>query len=201
MGSDQPLQGLRRWRSRHRRVVGEITANANGEPVEMLTGACSNPEPPEAITALPLGPLEAAWYMLARCDLALVDDAGVARTLDERVGERTIPLFEISFHFNAVIAAIKTGDTGAFTDAVVRWLSAAVYLRAHHTEIMGQGSLKPAYGVIPDLNPDQRRDSIPSEAAIAAVQLSLAAHLAPQTSHEGNWCQASIASAKLASVA
>jgi hypothetical protein len=32
-------------------------------------------------------------------------------------------------------------------------------------------------------------------------ELSLAAHLAPQTSHEGNWCQASIASAKLASVA
>ncbi len=40
------------------KILGEINTIASGEPVEMLTGACSNPEPPEAITSLPLGPLE-----------------------------------------------------------------------------------------------------------------------------------------------
>jgi hypothetical protein len=152
------------------KIVGEIAASATGAPMRMLTGACSNPEPPETITALPLASLEVAWYMLAKCDLALAGDAGVARTLDERLGERTIPFLEISFRFDSVISAIRTGDTAAFTGALVRWLSAAAYLRAHHTEMMGQGVVTSAYGVIPDLKPEQRRDSIPSEAAIAAVR-------------------------------
>jgi hypothetical protein len=94
----------------------------------------------------------------------------VACTLDERLGERTIPSFEISSRFDAVILAIKTGDTAAFTGALVRWLSAAGYLGAHRTEVTGQGLVTPEYGVIPDLEPEQRRDSTPSEAAIAAVR-------------------------------
>jgi hypothetical protein len=45
------------------KITGEIKTIASGEPVEMPIGACSNPEPPEAIRTLPLGPLEIAWYI------------------------------------------------------------------------------------------------------------------------------------------
>ena len=79
------------------KITGEIKTTPSGEPVEMLTGTCSNPEPPEAIRTLPLGPLEIAWYMLAKCDLALGGGAGIARTLDTLLGEHTIPMLEMSF--------------------------------------------------------------------------------------------------------
>jgi hypothetical protein len=93
------------------KITGEIKSIASGEPVEMLAGMCSNPEPPEAIRTLPLGPLEIGWYVLAKCDLALGDDASIARTLDTRLGEHRIPGLETSFRFDMVVAAIKAGDT------------------------------------------------------------------------------------------
>jgi hypothetical protein len=105
------------------KITGEIKTIPSGEPVEMLTGACSNPEPPEAIRNLPLGPLEIAWYMLAKCDLALGGDAGIARTLDTCLGEHTISGLEMSFRFDMVVAAIKADDTASFIKAVVRWLT------------------------------------------------------------------------------
>ena len=102
------------------KIIGEIKTIASGEPVEMLTGACSNPEPPEAIRTLPLGPLEIAWYMLATCDssrddsIALGGDADIAHTLDTRLGEHRIPGLETSFRFDMVVAAIKTEHTASF---------------------------------------------------------------------------------------
>ena len=152
------------------KTTGEIKTIGSGEPVEMLTGVCSNPEPPEAIRTLPLGPLEIAWYMLAKCDLALGGDAGIARTLDTRVGERTIPGLEISLRFDMVVSAIKAGDTASFVDAVVRWLDAAAYLDAHGTDIMDGDPLVSDFSRIPALNQEQRSNSVPSEAGITAVR-------------------------------
>ena len=152
------------------KITGEIKTIASGEPVEMLTGACSNPEPPEAIRTLPLGPLEIAWYMLAKCDLALGGDAGIARTLDARLGQNTIPVPETSFRFDMVVAAIKAGDTASFIDAVVGWLDAVAYLHANRAQILGGDLLTPNFSRIPALNPEQRSDTVPSDAAVAAVR-------------------------------
>jgi hypothetical protein len=152
------------------KITGEIKTIASGEPVEMLTGVCSNPEPPEAIRTLPLGPLEIAWYLLAKCDLALGGDAGIARTLDSRLGDHTIPGLETSFRYDMVVAAIKAGDTASFVDAVVRWLDAASYLHAHRAEIMESDALTSNVSRIPAFNPEQRSDTVPSDAAVAAVR-------------------------------
>jgi hypothetical protein len=152
------------------KITGEIKTIASGEPVEIPTGACSNPEPPEAIRTLPLAPLEIAWYMLAKCDLALCGDAGIARTLDARLGEHTIPELETSFCFDMVVAAIKAGGMSSFVGAVVRWLDAVAYLNANRTEIMGGGLLAWNFSRIPILKLEQRRDTVPSEAAVAAVR-------------------------------
>jgi hypothetical protein len=157
------------------KITGEIQTVATGEPVEMLTGACSNPEPPEAIKALPLGVLEIAWYMLAKCDLALRGGASIARTLDIRIGERTIPKLEMLFRFDMVVAAIKADDTAWFIDAVVKWLDAAAYFHAKRAEIMEGDLLAPTFGRIPALTQHQRSDAAPSEAAIAAIR-ALAIH-------------------------
>jgi hypothetical protein len=152
------------------KITGEVKTTASGEPVEMPTGACSNPEPPEAIRTLPLGPLEIVWYLLAKCDLALGGDAGIARTLDARLGEHTIPELETSFCFDMVVAAIKAGDTSSFVGAIVRWLDAVAYLHENRTEIMGGDLLAPNFARIPGLKLEQRRDRVPSEAAVAAVR-------------------------------
>jgi hypothetical protein len=152
------------------KITDEIKTIASGEPVEMQTGLCSNPEPSEAIRTLPLGPLEVAWYMLAKCDLALSGDAGIAQTLDTRLGEHTIPGLETSFRFDMVIAAIKAGDTASFIDAIIRWLDVAAYLHANRAQIIEGDPLTWNFGRIPALQQEQRRDTVPSEAAVAAVR-------------------------------
>jgi hypothetical protein len=154
----------------HKKITGEIKTIASGEPVEMLAGVCSNPEPLEAIRTLPLMPLEIAWYMLAKCDLALGGDAGIARTLDTRIGEHTIPSMETSFRFDMVVAAIKAGDTASFVDASIRWLDAVACYHANRAEITAGDRLAPNFGRIPALNQEQRNDPVPSEAAVAAVR-------------------------------
>jgi hypothetical protein len=151
------------------KITGEINTGRNSEPVEMKTGACSNPEPPEAIRTLPLGTLEIAWYMLAKCDLALGGVAGIARTLDSRLGDHTIPGLETSYRVDVVLAAIKTGDTASFIDAVVRWLDAVAYLHANTAELMEADLRSPSFGRIPALKQEQRSNTAPSEAAVAAV--------------------------------
>ena len=152
------------------RIHGEVKTLASGEPVEMLTGACSNPEPPEAIRSLPLGPLELAWYLLADCDLAAGGDANIACTLDGRLGGHTIPGLETSFRVNRLIAAVENGNTASFVDAVVSWLDAAAYLGAHRAEMMQGDLLTPDFRRIPALKREQRHDTAPSDAAIAAVR-------------------------------
>jgi hypothetical protein len=152
------------------KILGEIKTIASGERVEMLTGACSNPEPPEAIASLPLGPLEIAWYMLAKYDLVTGGDAGIARTLDARLGDRTIPGLETSFRFDVVVAAIKSGDTVSFVEAVICWLDAAAYLHGHRAELISGDPLTFNFGRIPALATEQRSDAVPSDAAVTAVR-------------------------------
>jgi hypothetical protein len=152
------------------KITGDIKTIASGEPVKMVPGACSNPEPPEAIRTLPLGPLEIAWYMLAKCDLALGGDAGIASRLDTRLGKHTIPVLEMSFRFDVVVAAIKAGDTASFIDAVVRWLDAVAYLHPNRSQIMGDDLLTPNFGRIPPLKLGRRSHMVPSEAAVAAIR-------------------------------
>jgi hypothetical protein len=152
------------------KITGEINTTTNGEPVEMVTGAGSNPEPPEAVRTLPLGPLEIAWYMLAKCDLALGGGAGIARTLDTRLGDHSIPGPETSYRIDVLLAAIKVGDTASFIDAVVRWLDAVAHLHANRAELMEADFLAPSFGRIPALRQEQRSDAVPAEAAVAAVR-------------------------------
>jgi hypothetical protein len=135
-----------------------------------LTGACSSPEPPKAITSLPLGPLEIAWYLLAKCDLATDGDAGIARTLRERLGDRTIPGLEASFRFDMVVAAIKSGETVSFVKSVIRWLDAAVYFHGHRAELLSGDPLTVNFGRIPLLATEQRSEAVPANAAVTAVR-------------------------------
>jgi len=152
------------------RITGKIATIANGETVQMLTGACSNPDPPEAVRTLPLGPLEIAWYLLAKCGLALGGHAGIARTLDVRLGNQTIPGLETSFRFDMVVAAIKSGDAVSFVEAVIRWLDAAAYLNARRAELTAGDPLTFNFGRIPALKQEQRSEIVPSEAAVATVR-------------------------------
>jgi hypothetical protein len=152
------------------KITGEIEAITSADPAEWPIGSCSNPEPPEAIKTAPLAPLEIAWYMLAKSDLALGGDVGIARALDTRLGAHTIPILEVSVRFDAVVAAIKTGAAASFIDGVLRWLDAAAYRDAHHMEMMEVDPRTPNFIQIPTLAQEQRTDSVPASAAVSAVQ-------------------------------
>jgi hypothetical protein len=108
------------------KITGEIKTISSGEPVEMVTGTCSNPEPPEGL--------------------------------------------ETSFRFDMVVAAIKASDTASLIDAIIRWLDAAAYLHANRAQIFERDPLTWNLGRIPALNQEQRNDTVPSDAAVAAVR-------------------------------
>jgi len=152
------------------KMTGEIKTHVTGEPMGMPTGACSNPEPAEAIRSQPLGPLEIAWYLLAKCDLALGGEAGIARSLETRLGDHTIPQCEFSLRFDIVLAAIKACDIASFVDAVISWLDVAAYFITRPAEMNEALLYNPNFSTVPTLTKVQRSDKAPTDAASMAVQ-------------------------------
>ena len=77
------------------------------EPITMLPGACSNPEPVPAIAERLLGPIDFAWYMLAEVELTSSLDVGV-REIVKQVGVRgCLPGYEHMFRTQVLEATIS----------------------------------------------------------------------------------------------
>jgi hypothetical protein len=62
-----------------------------------------------------------------------------------------MPGLELPFRFDMVVAAIKSGDTASFVDAVMSWLDAVAYLHAHRAELIGDPAQTFNFGRIPNL--------------------------------------------------
>ena len=98
-----------------------------GEPIAMLHGACSNPEPVPAIEQQPLGHIDFSWYMLAEIELTTHLDAGVAEVVKQFGAQGYIPVSEYAFRIQVLGAAIFTQNPMDFRSSFFDYLASATF--------------------------------------------------------------------------
>ena len=133
------------------KVEGRNTEIA-GEPIGMLPGACSNPEPIPAIKEHPLGHIDFAWYTLAEIELASRLDVGVRQLVEQFGAEGYIPYAEHGFRTQVLGATISAQSPMDFMPYFWDYLASATYCVVNHEAIRRSFSiLDPARVDIPAL--------------------------------------------------
>lgn len=147
-----------------------LMANARAEPMDLgdvgalPPGACSNPDPSEAILERPLGPLDLARYLVASAAL----DLGVVGHFDGlhgRLSEGPILGLEIARSKQAADHAVASGDPDRLVAALAPHAAAATHLRDHREALEKGDIMDPARG----MPPPQPLDGTGPEAARAAA--------------------------------
>ena len=141
----------------------------DNEPAAMPPGACSNPEPPEDITALPLGPLVVIWHLLAEIEIATGTDAGIQALLPAHLPAGAIPAMEAGLRYAQVVAAIRRRDPRGLVASLGPWVDLQVYFAEHVAEFGILDPMNPTCGTIPVATPEQLRATVAASAAADAV--------------------------------
>ena len=131
------------------KVEGRDTKLA-GEPIAMVPGACSNPEPVPAIKEQPLGHIDFAWYMLAEIELASGLDVGVQEMVKQKGTQGLIPLSEHALRTQALGSAILAQDPKDFSLRFLDYLATATYC-VNNRDAISFNVLDPQRVVIPAL--------------------------------------------------
>jgi hypothetical protein len=100
----------------------------DGQPIGMMPGACSNPEPPASIGELPLGPLDLAWYMLAETEISSGCDAGIVKSLRSRLKDGPIIFMEIALRNRRTAMDVLSADGIGFAHHLLDYLAGMEYL-------------------------------------------------------------------------
>ena len=99
----------------------------DGQPITILPGVCSNPEPIPEIEQHPLGHLEFGWYMLVEIELANGLDVGVREVVEQLGAQGYIPFSEHMFRTHVLGAAISAQDPSAFAVYFMQYLTSCTY--------------------------------------------------------------------------
>ncbi|MCO4880124.1 hypothetical protein VOI32_28320 [Paraburkholderia caribensis] len=125
----------------------------DGEPIRVVPGCCSNPEPPQAIAGRPLTPIDVAWYMLAETEMSGGISAGITDRLNVLLVNGPIPPLEISLRTKRLthdMARMNVSTT--FARHLWDYIEARVYATQKKAEIMATFDMrKPARGTVPAL--------------------------------------------------
>jgi hypothetical protein len=142
----------------------------DGQPIAMLPGTCSNPEPPAAIRDLPLGPLDLAWYMLAEAEIASGVDVGIFASLRERLGDGPILIYEVNLrHRWLIVDVIKTEPAG-FAKHLQPYLEGMAFLRTEGAALRATFNVfSPPRGEVPALAPAALTETAVEALAIDAI--------------------------------
>lgn len=132
-----------------------------GEPIAMVPGSCSNPEPPASITELPLGPLDLAWYMLAEAEISSGQDVGIEKSLRSNLTQGPILFMEVMLRNRRITLDVLKSDSTSFASHLSDYLAGMAYLH-------GQGSsahaafnaLAPPRGEVPSLASTELRTAV-----------------------------------------
>jgi hypothetical protein len=148
-------------------------------PVEMLSGACSNPEPPAAIVERPLGSLDLAWYMLAEAEISSGIDVGVDRTLPSKLQGGPILFMEVDKRNRRITRDVITSDANHFAMDLGPYLAGVEYFRLHGKSLREtSNAIVPAHGQVPALSAAQLMDpNVVGVAVDAVLAFGLAAAL------------------------
>ena len=132
--------------------VEGLDTKVAGQPIAMVPGACSNPEPVPEIEQQPLGHIDFAWYMLVEIELASGLDAGVREVVKQLGVQGYIPLSEHAFRTQVLGTTISAQNPMGFSLHFSDYLASATYCAVNSDAIRRSiNILDPERVVIPAL--------------------------------------------------
>ena len=112
--------------SRARIMNEEI--RADGQPIRMAPGICSNPEPPTEAGQLQPIDVDISWYFLAGAEVAAGVDVGLFNSISDRLANGEIPAMEANLRIVTMQYAIDRLDTAGFSTHFIRYVESMDYL-------------------------------------------------------------------------
>ncbi|OCX32893.1 MULTISPECIES: hypothetical protein [Bradyrhizobium] len=148
----------------------------DGEPIQMMPGTCSNPEPPDA-TALPLGPIDMAWYLLAEAEIASDVDVGIYASLRNRLKDGPIPVLEVGVRNHLMTRDVERQDAAGLADHLVGFLEGLAFTKAGGEALRTNWDVfAPPRGELPALQQDETTlawaDTVASDCILAFGMLA-----------------------------
>ena len=167
------------------RVVRHTTlwlkSQVSGEKIEleghalyMEPGACSNPEPAEAIQELPLAHIDISWYLLAEIEIRLGIESSIAFALHDRLLDGPIPMMDSILRSYMLEVDVDKGDANQFAEHFAPYLEATKYLSTNFDQLKKDvgsetKSLDFERGVIPTLCFDGPEDAVLEQSGRHAI--------------------------------
>lgn len=151
--------------------IEQIDINVDGQPIEIVAGGCSNPDPSPKITDLPLGHLDLAWYMMAELEIIANGNCNLADDLPTRLSGESIPLLELSLGVRRMGKAILELDAEEFSNQLERHVSTSMYVIQNRDSLVQDKDfvINPKRAVIPNVALYRTRDVQQNETARAAI--------------------------------
>ena len=150
--------------------VGQQNIKVRGEPITMLYGACSNPEPVPEIEELPLGHIDFAWYMLAELELVAGLDLGIREVVRRRGASGQVPLQELALRLQTLGIAIERLDPTSFSKHLPDYVAASAYCHVNRSSLRDSlDVMNPQRVVIPAISAEGAHDPYTENAARHAI--------------------------------
>lgn len=122
----------------------------SGEPIGIVPGSCSNPEPSSSIQDIPLASLDLAWYMLAETEIVAGVEVGIADSLYSHLTGGKIPMFEISLRARRMWSAIEASDGNRVGRNFRDYLDTMVFVAIEGASLLSDFDISaPTRGEIP----------------------------------------------------
>ena len=151
------------------KVEGRDT-KVQGEPIVVIPGACSNPEPMREIQQRSLGHIVLAWYMLAEVEIAAGLDLGIRGVLTRITMQGHVPMLEHSLRLKVLAADIETLDPARFSTHLSYYVASAKYCYANSEALRKSfDPIDPERIVIPPILLDGPYDPSTEKAASHAI--------------------------------
>jgi hypothetical protein len=132
----------------------DTSVGVGGEPIVMLPGICSNPEPTD-LSDMPFGPSDCVRYLLVQAEIASGISAGIEQGLRTHLKGRAIPALELLVRGTRMRSLAQRLDAKGYIAALPSWVDAQIWLDANRDNVRLSNLLNPAYGEIPPATPEQ----------------------------------------------
>lgn len=157
--------------------IENIPVEVNGEPIGMVPGSCSNPEPPASISDRPIASLDVTWYILAKLDVVARTGIGYAQKLQRRIAPNLILPLELDLRATQLMISVEDRDYSRFADCTWNYIECGVAALGPNSKSLGElDVLNPHRARIPTFTPSPLSELAKSliEAAVLAFAISCA---------------------------
>ena len=150
--------------------AGEGDGTIYGTAISLEAGSCSNPDPPPTIREHPLGHIDIVWYMLTKAEVMLGIDVGISEKLEHRLGQGTIPMWEIDLRTELIRRAVGDLDVGRLIVHFKTYVEGQLFLPDLYTQGVERfNPLNPQRGEIPVADGDALSQPAGEHAARDAI--------------------------------